>query len=204
MARDNSPLDENEVEVDYLNELKSCLRKLKSANLPTSTPDLYLGLLGEFGFAKWLLNNGIDFDHKTVSQPQELKTDFEVFESRNKDHKTGIDVKTSGIRTPHSSRILSIEQYQSIPKHSSILVWTFYSSWRNSVTIDSWTWVDSLNEASLKAVTAPRDVPISNDPAVELDFTETNYVYELPAFLMRDIDDLKMRLKGYGGGLISD
>jgi hypothetical protein len=75
-----------------------------------------------------------------------------------------------------------------------VLVWAFYSSWRNSVTIDSWTWVNSLKEAKLKTVTAPPDIPITNDPALELDFTEINYVYEIPSFLMRDIEDLKMRL----------
>lgn len=188
--------------VDYLSDLKSSLRELKTLQMPSSTPDMYLGLLGEFAFAKWLTINLIDFKHKTVINPSERKEDFEVFDLRRVDASVGIDVKTSGIRTPHSSRILSIEQYDSIPKHSSILVWTFYSSWRNTVTIDSWTWTHLLADARLKAVAAPPDIAISNDSAVELDFTETKYVYELPSFLMNDIEDLKLRLKGFNGGLI--
>jgi len=204
MPRDISPLNENEVGVDYLELLRSSLRELKSAELRSSTPDLYLGLLGEFGFAKWLSLNKIEHEHKTVTFPDELKEDFRIQDIRNVGTSVGIDVKTSGIRPPHSPRILSIGQFQTIPEHSSILVWTFYSSWRNSVTIDSWTWVNSLDEARLKAVTAPPDIAITNDSALELDFTDVSYVYEIPSFLMRDIEDLKMRLQGFNGGLNSD
>jgi hypothetical protein len=204
MPRDNSPLGENEVLVDYLSELKLSLRELKSFQMSSSTPDMYLGLLGEFAFAKWLSSNSIDFSHKTVTEPSELREDFEVFDPRRTGISVGIDVKTSGIRTPHASRILSVEQFESIPTHSSILVWTFYSSWRNAVTIDSWSWVHSLGEARLKAISAPPDFATSNDPAVDLDFTETKYVYELPSFLMHDIEDLKLRLKGFNGGLMPD
>jgi hypothetical protein len=202
MPRDNTPLGENEVLVDYLEELKLSLRELKSFQMSSSTPDMYLGLLGEFAFAKWLSINSVDFNHKTVTEPTELKEDFEVFDPRRTDVSVGIDVKTSGIRTPHAARILSIEQFESIPTHSSILVWTYYSSWRNAVTIDSWSWVHSLREARLKTISAPPDFATSNDPAVDLDFTETKYVYELPSFLMQDIEDLKLRLKGFNGGLI--
>lgn len=204
MSRDDSPLNDNEVRVDFLDSLKSTLRILKSAKIDISTPDLYLGLLGEFGFAKWLSLNQIQYEHKTVSKPEELKEDFLIQDTRNIGLSVGIDVKTSGIRPPHMSRIINVEQFQRIPEHSSVLVWAFYSSWRNSVTLDSWTWVNSLKEAKLKAVTAPPDIPITNDPALELNFTEFNYVYEIPSFLMRDIEDLKMRLKGFNGGLISD
>jgi hypothetical protein len=204
MSRDDSPLNDNEVKVDYLDSLKSSLRTLKSNKIGTSTPDLYLGLLGEFGFAKWLTLNQVKYEHKTVTKPDELKEDFQINDTRNVGLTIGIDIKTSGIRPPHSPRIISVEQFQRIPDHSSVLVWTFYSSWRNSVTIDSWTWVNSLMEARLKAVTAPPDIPLTNDPALELDFTEMNHVYEIPSFLMRDIEDLKMRLKGFNGGLISD
>lgn len=204
MPRDKSPLNENEVEIDFLVPLKASLRKLKGAKVKSNTLDLYLGLLGEFGFAKWLTLNKIEHEHKTVTHPVDLKEDFEIRDVKNSEVSFGIDVKTSGIRPPYSSRIISIEQYQSIPEHSSILVWTFYSSWRNSVTIDSWTWVKSLDEARLKAVTAPPDIPTTNDSALELDFTDTYYVYEIPSFLMRNIEDLKMRLQGFNGGLTED
>ncbi len=203
MSRDNSPLGTNEILVDWLDDLKACLIELKKATLDSNTPNLYLGLLGEFALSRWLEARGISFDHRTRSNPSELLTDF-VVEDLTPNHNTvKIDVKTSGIRPAQVSRILSIDQFESIPTHSEILVWTFYSSWRNSVTIDSWTPVSMLNECRVKSVSAPPDFALTNDPAVELDFTETIFVYEVPSFIMFDIGDLEMRLKGYGGGVQS-
>ena len=60
-----------------------------------------------------------------------------------------------------------------------------------------------LNECKIKSVSAPPDFALTNDPAIELDFTETIFVYEVPSFIMFDIGDLEMRLKGYGGGVQS-
>jgi len=51
MSRDNSPLGTNEILVDWLDDLKACLIELKKATLDSNTPNLYLGLLGEFAFA---------------------------------------------------------------------------------------------------------------------------------------------------------
>jgi hypothetical protein len=52
-------------------------------------------------------------------------------------------------------------------------------------------------------VSAPPDFVTTNDPSVDMDFTETMFVYEVPPFLMFDIDDLEMKLSGYGGGVQS-
>lgn len=203
MSRDDSTLGVNEIRVDWLDDLKACLIELKKATLDTNTPNLYLGLLGEFAFSRWLEARGISFDHRTRSNPSELLTDFVVEDLTLSQNTVKIDVKTSGIRPAQVSRILSIDQFESIPTHSEILVWTFYSSWRNSITIDSWTPVSMLNECRVKSVSAPPDFALTNDPAVELDFTETIFVYEVPSFMMFDIGDLEMRLKGYGGGVQS-
>lgn len=203
MSRDDSTLGVNEIRVDWLDDLKACLIELKKATLDTNTPNLYLGLLGEFAFSRWLEARGISFDHRTRSNPSELLTDFVVEDLTPSQNTVKIDVKTSGIRPAQVSRILSIDQFESIPTHSEILVWTFYSSWRNSITIDSWTPVSMLNECRVKSVSAPPDFALTNDPAVELDFTETIFVYEFPSFMMFDIGDLEMRLKGYGGGVQS-
>jgi hypothetical protein len=105
-------------------------------------------------------------------------------------------VKTSGIRPPKVSRIISVEQFESIPEHSDILVWTFYSSWRNTITIDAWTYVSSLREAKLKRVSAPPDISITNDPAIDLDFTDSMYVYEIPDYLLLNIQELELRIGG--------
>ena len=199
MIRDPSELSENEVKVDYLEILKETLRELKDSKLKTNTPELYLGLLGEFAFARWLDERTIKYDHRTRTNSSELAMDFILYGA--KDGKAiRVDVKTSGIRPPKVSRIISVDQFESIPKHSDILVWAFYSSWRNTITIDSWTYVDSLFEARIKAVVAPPDIPISNDPAVDLDFTETKYVYEIPEFLMLNVQDLELKLLGFSGG----
>ena len=203
MSRDDSTLGVNEIRVDWLDDLKACLIELKKATLDTNTPNLYLGLLGEFAFSRWLEAREISFDHRTRSNPSELFTDFVVEDLTPSQNTVKIDVKTSGIRPAQVSRILSIDQFESIPTHSEILVWTFYSSWRNSVTIDSWTPVSMLTECRVKSVSAPPDFALTNDPAVELDFTETIFVYEVPSFMMFDIGDLEMRLKGYGGGVQS-
>jgi hypothetical protein len=203
MSRDDSPLGANEILVDWLDDLKVCLIELKKSSLDSNTPNLYLGLLGEFAFSRWLEVRGIVFDHRTRSNPSELLTDFIAQDLTPNQNTVKIDVKTSGIRPAQVSRLLSIDQFESIPTHSEILVWTFYSSWRNSVTIDAWTPVSMLNECKIKSVSAPPDFAITNDPAIELDFTETNFVYEVPSFIMLDIGDLEMRLKGYGGGVQS-
>lgn len=203
MARDDSPLGANEIPVDWLDDLKVCLIELKKSSLDSNTPNLYLGLLGEFAFSRWLEVRGIVFDHRTRSNPSELLTDFIAQDLTPNQNTVKIDVKTSGIRPAQVSRLLSINQFESIPTHSEILVWTFYSSWRNSVTIDAWTPVSMLNECKIKSVSAPPDFAITNDPAIELDFTETIFVYEVPSFIMLDIGDLEIRLKGYGGGVQS-
>ncbi len=203
MGRDDSPLGAHEILVDYLDDLKTCLIELKKATLDFDTPNLYLGLLGEFALSRWLADRGFSFDHRTISNPNELLADIVVEDLTPTRDKLKIDVKTSGIRPAQVSRILSIEQYESIPTHSDILVWTFYSDWRNSVTIDSWTPVSMLDECKLKSVTAPPDFALTNDPAVDMDFTETNFVYEVPPFLMFDVGDLEMKLNGYGGGASS-
>ena len=199
MVRDSSELTENEVTVDYLVYLKKTLRELKKSKLNPNTPELYLGLLGEFGFAKWLKERNFIFDHRTSSNPTELSMDFVVFGAKEESRSIRVDVKTSGIRPPKVSRIISIDQFESIPEHSDILVWAFYSSWRNTITIDAWTNVSSLKEAKLKVVSAPPDISTTNDPAIDLDFTDSMYVYEIPSYLMLNIEDLEMKLKGFAG-----
>ena len=199
MVRDFSELTENEVKVDYLVDLKKTLRELKKSKLNPNTPELYLGLLGEFGFAKWLKERNFIFDHRTSSNPTELSMDFVVFGAKEESRSIRVDVKTSGIRPPKVSRIISIDQFESIPEHSDILVWAFYSSWRNTITIDAWTKVSSLNEAKLKVVSAPPDISTTNDPAIDLDFTDSMYVYEIPSYIMLNIEDLEMKLNGFAG-----
>ena len=199
MVRDSSELTENEVTVDYLVDLKKTLRELKKSKLNPNTPELYLGLLGEFGFAKWLKERNFIFDHRTSSNPTELSMDFVVFGAKEESRSIRVDVKTSGIRPPKVSRIISIDQFESIPEHSDILVWAFYSSWRNTITIDAWTNVSSLKEAKLKVVSAPPDISTTNDPAIDLDFTDDMYVYEIPSYLMLNMEDLEMKLKGFAG-----
>ena len=200
MVRDSSELTENEVTVDYLDALKKTLRELKKSKINSNTPDLYLGLLGEFGFAKWLKERNFTFDHRTCTNPSELSTDFVVFGSRDTSRLIRIDVKTSGIRPPKVSRIITVDQFSSIPKHSDILVWAFYSSWRNTITIDAWTYVSSLKEAKIKLISAPPDISTTNDPAVDLDFMDSLQIYEIPSYLMLNIEDLEMKIRGFSGG----
>lgn len=194
-------LGENEVPVDYINEVRKQINFLSIAGLNPSTPSLELGFMGEFGFSKWLKKNDIDFDHRTVSNPTELLTDFILFDSTNVRNSIRVDVKTSWVRPPQVSRIISVDQFHSIPTHSDVLVWTFYSGQRKSVTIDSWTHVREFTEARIKSVTAPPDLPITKDPAIELDFSDTKLVYEIPSFLMRDIEDLQLHLKNPRDGV---
>ena len=122
--------------------------------------------------------------------------DFVVFGAKEESRSIRVDVKTSGIRPPKVSRIISVDQFESIPEHSDILIWAFYSSWRNTITIDAWTYVSSLKEAKLKRVTAPPDISSTNDPAIDLDFTDSMYVYEIPDFLLLNIQELELRLSG--------
>ena len=117
MSRDDSTLGVNEIRVDWLDDLKACLIELKKATLDTNTPNLYLGLLGEFAFSRWLEARGISFDHRTRSNPSELLTDFVVEDLTPGQNTVKIDVKTSGIRPAQVSRILSIDQFESIPTH---------------------------------------------------------------------------------------
>ena len=187
-------LTENEVSMNFIQEIRRQINILSVAGLNPGTPSLELGFMGEFGFSSWLTKLGIEFDHRTVSNPKELLTDFILFDSTNEKNSIRIDVKTSWVRPPRVSRIISVEQFQSIPTHSDILVWTFYSGQRNSITIDSWTHVKDFSEARIKSVSAPPDFPITNDPAIELDFTDTKLVYEIPSFLMRDIQDFYLYL----------
>ena len=119
-----------------------------------------------------------------------------VFGAKEESRSIRVDVKTSGIRPPKVSRIISVDQFESIPEHSDILIWAFYSSWRNTITIDAWTYVSSLKEAKLKRVTAPPDISSTNDPAIDLDFTDSMYVYEIPDFLLLNIQELELRLSG--------
>ena len=194
-------LGENEVSMDYINDVRRQINILSLAGLNPGTPSLELGFMGEFGFSSWLTKFGIDFDHRTVSNPTELLTDFIVFDSTKDKNSLRVDVTTSWVRPPHVSRIISVDQFQSIPTHSDILVWAFYSGQRKSITIDSWTHVREFTEARIKAVTAPPDRPITNDPAIELDFTDTKLFYEIPSFLMRDIEDLRLHLKNARDGV---
>jgi hypothetical protein len=196
-------LDEYEVPMDFIQEVRKQINILTVAGLNPGTPSLELGFMGEFGFASWLTKSRIDFDHRTVSNPTELLMDFICFDSTQEKNSIRVDVKTSWVRPPHVSRILSVDQFQTIPTHSDILVWAFYSGLRKSITIDSWTVVRDLGEARIKSVTAPPDVPVTNDPALELDFTETKLVYEIPNYLMRDIEDLYLHLKNSRDGIQS-
>lgn len=203
VPKDNSPLEPDEIRVDFLEDLKKSLIDLTHTNLKLNTPNLYLGLLGEFAFAKWLSQRNFSFDHRTRNFPEELKTDFIIQDKSKLSSNLHVDVKTSVIRPRRVARILSVEQYSSIPEHSDIIVWTFYSSWRNTITIDGWTPVSMLNECKLKFVAAPPEVSFSSDPAIDLDFSESVQVFEVPAFLMFDLNDLELKLAGLGGGVDS-
>jgi hypothetical protein len=196
-------LGENEVPMDFVREIRKQINILSVAGLNPGTPSLELGFMGEFGFSRWLTKFSIEFDHRTVSNPTELLADFILFDSTEEKDSIRVDVKTSWVRPPHVSRIISVEQFQSIPTHSDILLWAFYSGQRKSITIDSWTHVRDFAEAKLKSVSAPPDFPITNDPAIELDFTDTKLVYEIPSFLMRDIQDLYLHLKHPRDGVSS-
>ena len=109
MVRDSSELTDNEVTVDYLVNLKKTLRELKKSKLNPNTPELYLGLLGEFGLAKWLKERNFIFDHRTCTNPSELSMDFVVFGAKEESRSIRVDVKTSGIRPPKVSRIISVD-----------------------------------------------------------------------------------------------
>jgi hypothetical protein len=52
----------------------------------------------------------------------------------------------------------------------------------------------------LKRVSAPPDISITNDPAIDLDFTDSMDVYEIPDYLLLNIQELELRI----GGSISD
>ena len=107
-----------------------------------------------------------------------------------------IDVKTTLVRPHKVPRVLSIDQFQAIPKHSDVIVWCHFSSRYEILTIDSWTKTSELSESYLKQVAAPPDFVLTNEDSVNLAFTETMFVDEVPSFLMREIDDLVYLLKG--------
>ena len=136
----------------------------------------------------------INFDHKTQTSPQALLEDIIAFDTSGTPIR--IDVKTTFIRPHMSPRILGIEQFQSIQKHSNIIIWCHFSELNQMLTIDSWTKTDELVESRIKEVAAPPDLVLTNDDSVEQSFSETQFVYEVPSFLMREIDDLIYLLNG--------
>ena len=184
----------DKVSLDFYNEVKTLIQKLTALNLKMNFDFVELGLTGEIGFCKFLEKNNIKFIHQTFQEPERMHEDVIVF--NHKSEAITIDVKTTQIRPHHAPRILSIEQFHSIPSHSEIIVWCHFSSRESIVTIDGWTKTSELNESNLKQVNAPPDYVVSYEELLNQPFTETIFVYEVPSFLMREIDDLIYLLKG--------
>ena len=184
----------HEVFLDYFTEVKSLIQKLHKLKLNPNTFYMEIGLIGEIGVCKFLEKHEIKFDHKTQTNPQALQEDIVGFDFNNSNVR--IDVKTTLIRPHMSPRILGIEQFQNIPKHSDIIIWCHFSEVNQMLTIDSWTKTDELGESRIKEVTAPPDFALTNDDSIELPFSDTQFVYEVPSFLMREIDDLIYLFKG--------
>ncbi len=178
----------HEVFLDYFDEVKMLLQKLHNLKLNPNTFYMELGLIGELGVCKFLEKHEIEFNHKTETSSQELLEDILAFDIRGTPVR--IDVKTTYIRPHMSPRILGIEQFQNIQKHSNIIIWCHFSELNQMLTIDSWTKTDELGESRIKEVAAPPDLVLTNDDSVVQPFTETRFVYEVPSFLMREIDDL--------------
>ena len=183
-----------EVPLDYFHEVKSLIQELTRLKLNPNTDYMELGLVGEIGFCKFLEKNSIRFIHKTKSDPKLMLEDVTSFDYESKPLR--IDVKTTLVRPHKVPRVLSIDQFQAIPKHSDVIVWCHFSSRYEILTIDSWTKTSELSESYLKQVAAPPDFVLTNEDSVNLAFTETMFVYEVPSFLMREIDDLVYLLKG--------
>jgi hypothetical protein len=184
----------HEMPLDYFQEVKNLIQELTKLKLNPNTEYMELGLVGEIGFCKFLDKNEIQFIHKTKSDPELMLEDVLIIDSESRPLK--IDVKTTLVRPHKVPRMLSIDQFQTIPKHSDIIVWCHFSSRHEVLTIDSWTKTSELAESYLKQVTAPPDLAFTNEDSVELAFTETMFVYEVPSFLMREIDDLLFLIKG--------
>lgn len=187
-------LGSNQISLDFYDEVKSLIQKLTVLNLKMNFDFMELGLTGEIGFCKFLERNGIKFTHQTLQEPERMHEDIIVF--NHKSEAITIDVKTTQIRPHHAPRILSIEQFHSIPSHSEIIVWCHFSSRHSIITIDGWTKTSELNESNLKQVTAPPDYVVSHEELMEQPFTEKIFVYEVPSFLMREVDDLLYLFKG--------
>lgn len=187
-------LDSNQISLDFYDEVKSLIQKLTALNLKMNFDFMELGLTGEIGFCKFLEKNDIKFTHQTFQEPERMHEDVIVF--NYKSEAITIDVKTTQIRPHHAPRILSIEQFYSIPSHSEIIVWCHFSSRESIITIDGWTKTSELKESNLKQVTAPPDYVVSYDELMDQPFTETIFVYEVPSFLMREVDDLIYLFKG--------
>ena len=184
----------HQVFLDYFDEVKLLLQQLQNLKLNPNTFYMELGLIGELGVCKFLEKHEIKFDHKTQTCPQELLEDIIAFVISGTTIR--IDVKTTYICPHMSPRILGIEQFQNIQKHSNIIIWCHFSELNQMLTIDSWTKTDELGESRIKEVAAPPDLVLTNDDSVEQPFTETRFVYEVPSFLMREIDDLIYLFKG--------
>jgi hypothetical protein len=183
-----------QVPLDYFHEGKSLIHELTKLKLNPNTAYMELGLVGEIGFCKFLEGNSIQFIHKTKYEPEVLLEDVTVFDYDSKPIR--IDVKTTLVRPHKVPRMLSIDQFQTIPKHSDIIVWCHFSSRNEVLTVDSWTKTSELSESYLKQIAAPPDFAFTSEDSVDLEFTETIFVYEVPSFLMREIDDLLYLLKG--------
>lgn len=183
-----------EVPLDYFHEVKSLIQELTRLKLNPSTDYMELGLVGEIGFCKFLEKNAIRFIHKTKSDPKLMLEDVTCFDSESRPLR--IDVKTTLVRPHKVPRMLSIDQFQTIPKHSDVIVWCHFSSRYEILTIDSWTKTSELSESYIKQVAAPPDFAFTSQDSIDLAFTETVFVYEVPSFLMREIDDLVFLLKG--------
>ncbi len=186
-----------EVPLDYFQEVKDLIHELTELKLNPNTEYMELGLVGEIGFCKFLGENSIEFVHKTKSDPKLMLEDVTVVDSESRQLR--FDVKTTLVRPHRVPRMLSIDQFQTIPKHSDIIVWCHFSSRHEILTIDSWTKTSELGESYLKQVTAPPDLVFTHEDSVDSAFTETMFVYEVPSFLMREIDDLLFLIKGKFG-----
>ena len=187
-------LNSNEISLDFYDEVRSLIQKLIVLNLKMNIDFMELGIAGEIGFCKFLEKNDIQFTHQTFQEPHRMLED--VVALNHKSEEITIDVKTTHIRPHHAPRILSIEQFHSIPNHSEIIVWCHFSSRNEIITIDGWTKTSELNESNIKQVAAPPDFVISYDELIDQPFTEKISVYEVPSFLMREVDDLIYFLKG--------
>jgi hypothetical protein len=184
----------HQVPLNYFTEVKALIQTLHNLKLNPNTAYMELGLIGEIGVCKFLKKHEINFEHKTQTNPQELLEDIIGFDFNGLPIR--IDVKTTLILPHLSPRILGLQQFQNIQKHSDIIIWCYFSELNKVLTVDSWTKTNELGESRIKEVAAPPDFALTNDDSVELPFSETQFVYEVPSFLMREIDDLIYLFKG--------